>query len=200
MADSLPRGRFIVVEGIDGAGTTTQVELVARRLRAASVVVHTTREPSDGGIGRFIRQQLLTREVDERAMAALFAADRLDHVTREIRPALARGELVLCDRYLWSSLTYQGEMTGDEAWVRALNAHALAPHLVVLVDVEADEAARRRISRSTAVERYEVNELQARLVERYRRLLGSEANAWRVDGRLAPEVLAEQIASRVLTL
>src|SRR5579864_7294663 len=109
------RGLFIVLEGLDGAGTTTQLVRLAERLRRAGERVVATAEPTDGPIGALIRQALRRRLVhrDGRALtdeslALLFAADRVDHVAGEIEPALARGQHVLCDRYVLSSLAYQG--------------------------------------------------------------------------------------------
>src|SRR3989442_1021120 len=100
-------GRFIVLEGIDGAGTTTQtVELsVALRKDGRKVVV--TREPSGRWVGQLIREVLVGQKMfPPAAVALLFAADRLDHLEREIKPALAGGEDVISDRYLLSSLAY----------------------------------------------------------------------------------------------
>src|SRR5215471_10635383 len=128
------RGRFIVLEGIDGAGTTTQAARLSDRLRAEApkVPVRVTREPSDGPIGSLIRQVLTGRIVvpGGRApgwatMALLFAADRMDHVESEIEPFLAQGGVVLSDRYDASSLAYQSVSSGADAkeaveWIRSL--------------------------------------------------------------------------------
>src|SRR5438552_7626627 len=99
----------MVIEGIDGAGTTTQTRLLTDWLRGRGLAAHRTREPSDGPIGRLIREILgqPPGAMTGGPMALLFAADRLDHLAREIEPALARGEQVLCDRYYHSSFAYQ---------------------------------------------------------------------------------------------
>ncbi|HYY53573.1 MAG TPA: dTMP kinase, partial [Myxococcales bacterium] len=109
-------GRFIALEGLDGSGTTTQAERIASVLRAQGRRVLLTREPSDGPIGTLIRLALTGRlglpqrsgPLTEEALALLFAADRVDHLAAVIEPALERGELVVCDRYVLSSLAYQG--------------------------------------------------------------------------------------------
>jgi dTMP kinase len=109
------RGLFVVLEGLDGAGTTTQCTALAERLRQAGPEVLTTREPSDGPIGTQIRQALAGRlSLPDRlapltapTLALLFAADRVDHAAAEVEPALARGAVVLCDRDLLGSLAYQ---------------------------------------------------------------------------------------------
>lgn len=100
--------KFIVLEGIDGSGTTTQLSRVSAALRTLGHRVHETREPTGGRIGKLIREQLSDPSgVSARCLALLFAADRIDHLDREILPALARGEVVVCDRYVMSSLVYQ---------------------------------------------------------------------------------------------
>src|ERR1700694_1986424 len=102
-------GRFIVFEGMDGSGTTSQIGRVMRPLRLLDLPAHQTAEPSGGPVGRFLRHLLsgAAAPVDPEAMALLFAADRRDHLSREVLPYLSRGVHVLCDRYLLSSLVYQ---------------------------------------------------------------------------------------------
>lgn len=175
-------GKFVVVEGIDGAGTTTQVARLADRLRAAGTMVRTTREPSDGPIGTLVRQVLTGRIIvpggrapDWTTMALLFAADRLDHVESEIAPFLAEGGVMISDRYDASSLAYQSIVSGSEGggaveWIRSLNKFARRPDLTIVVDLSADAAAERRERRGEAVQLYEQNEVQRALVAFYRDL------------------------------
>lgn len=170
----LNRGRFIVFEGIDGAGTTTQARLLTRWLERNGRTVHQTAEPSTGPLGNLLRQAMRRRLVgsdgnplDPRAFAALFVADRADHLAGEIEPALARGEDVVCDRYVLSSLAYQG-LDADLEWVTALNAPMRAPDLTLFVDVDAEVAAQRRAERGGVAEIYEVDAFQRRVVEAYR--------------------------------
>ena len=176
------RGRFVVLEGIDGAGTTTQVTRLAERLRAAKVPVRTTREPSDGPIGTLVRQVLTGRMVvpGGRApgwttMALLFAADRMDHVEAEIEPFVAEGGVMISDRYDASSLAYQSVMSGHEGkgaveWIRSLNSFAKRPDLTIVLDLTAEAAAERRESRGEAAQLYEQNEVQRALVAFYKDL------------------------------
>lgn len=170
----LNRGRFIVFEGIDGAGTTTQARLLTRWLERQGRVVHQTAEPSTGPLGNTLRQAMRRRLVgadgealDPRAFAALFVADRADHLTGEIEPALARGEDVICDRYVLSSLAYQG-LDADLDWVTALNAPMRSPDLTLFVDVDAEVAAERRAGRGGVAEIYEVDAFLRRVVQAYR--------------------------------
>jgi dTMP kinase len=175
-------GRFVVLEGIDGAGTTTHTALLADRLRASKVEVRPTREPSDGPIGAMIRQILTGRVVVPggrapgwASMALLFAADRMDHVESEIEPVLTSGGVVLSDRYDASSLAYQSVSSGTEAagaveWIRSLNRYARRPDLTVVLDVSPEVAAERRARRGEAAQLYEQNELQRALAVFYRNL------------------------------
>jgi dTMP kinase len=196
----MSRGAFIVIEGIDGAGTTTQTALLEQGLKGIGYAVVTTREPTPGPIGTLIRQALTKRLVEPSGeplnadtMALLFAADRVDHGASLIRPALARGAVVVSDRYDHSSVGYQG-LTGtrpfEEAaqWVRAINARAVRPDLVVVVDIDPEQADARRRARGTADELYEVSALQAKLAEYYRRLpeFFPEDRIVVVDGRKSP--------------
>lgn len=175
-------GRFVVIEGIDGAGTTTQVARLVDRLRKSKVDARGTREPSDGPVGTLIRQVLAGRVVvpGGRApgwatMALLFAADRVDHVEAEIEPAIASGAVVVSDRYDASSLAYQSVTSGgggDAAvkWIATLNQQARRPDLTIVLDVDADLAAQRRQARGEPAQLYEQNEVQRALAVFYKNL------------------------------
>ena len=162
-------GRFIVLEGVDGAGTTTQAERLGRALAERGVAVHVTREPSGGPVGTLIRELLKggLKAVDQRAMALLFAADRMDHLQREIVPQLDAGTHVLCDRYVLSSEVYQSRFVEAE-FVRTVNAKARPADLTLYLDVDAETAQARRKGRGGASEMYERLALQRRFVEHYR--------------------------------
>jgi dTMP kinase len=176
------RGRFVVVEGIDGAGTTTQVARLAERLRANKVPVRSTREPSDGPIGALIRQVLTGRVVvpagrapNWATMALLFAADRSDHVEAEIEPWVAEGGVMISDRYDASSLAYQSVSSGSGGegaveWIRTLNKFCKRPDLTLVLDVTSEEASRRRDQRGEAAQLYEQNEVQRALAVFYKDL------------------------------
>ena len=183
MLSAVTRGAFIVLEGVDGAGTTTQVRLLAERLRARGLRVHTTAEPSQGPIGKLLRRALSGTLVEGDApvparpswqtLALLFAADRLDHLAREVEPELAAGAIVVCDRYDHSTLAYQSVGGGGHAampWLRELNRHARRPDLTLVLDVPAAVAAERRRARSGPSEIFDADDLQARLAAFYAQL------------------------------
>ncbi len=174
-------GSFIVLEGVDGAGTTTHVRLLSKELRSKGLPVYKTGEPSRGPVGGLLRQILTGRVVVHGlqgarppswgTMALLFAADRMDHLEAEIMPNLMDGVNVICDRYDHSSVAYQSLSGGAKpatiAWVRELNSRAKRPDLTIVLDVPAEVAAERRRSRLLAQEMYEDDELQRDLVDFY---------------------------------
>ena len=194
----MERGCLVALEGIDGAGTTSQVGPVATRLRAMGISVTTTHEPSDGPVGRLARQALClvgeTRALPEACLALLFAADRLAHLQSVIEPALARGEVVLTDRYLWSSLAYQSAALAPR-WVRTLNALARPADINVLLDVPVRVAERRRAARGSAAERYDDAPRQRAAARRYRALCRRARSLTRAAATAVPS--ADAVAARV---
>jgi dTMP kinase len=194
-------GRFIVLEGIDGSGTTTQAARLVVALRAAGYAVVGTREPSDGPIGVVLRQALTRRLVglSDRALALLFAADRLDHLASVVEPALAEGKLVVSDRYVLSSLAYQG-MRLPLRWVETLNASARSADLTLYLEVDPGTAARRRQGRGGTDELFDADEVQRAVARAYGRVVRKHTRAQRVvrvNGRAAPDEVAREILSRV---
>jgi dTMP kinase len=169
------RGRFVVFEGIDGAGSTTQLVRLAGWLRSQGVEVEMTREPSGGPVGAVLRQVIDGRcSLDPVALALAFAADRADHLgnpTNGMRSALDQGRWVLCDRYLLSSLAYQGDAAIGWDWLRELNRHALEPDVTVLVDTSVGVAAERIARRSARVEMFHDAEELSRTRANYRALV-----------------------------
>lgn len=192
-------GLFVALEGIDGAGTTSQLVPLRAHLRARGQTVHTTHEPSLGETGQLLRRYLRGGDVDEAALALLFAADRLQHVRTEVAPALAAGGIVLCDRYLWSSLAYQttAEPPLAAAWVQALNVHAPAPDLTLVFTVSAATAARRRRARGHAAERFDADARQVRVAAAYAQLLAAHR---RREAAAPPPGRGEATAGRVVAL
>lgn len=195
------RAPFIVFEGLDGAGTTTQSHRLVAALEAAGRKAHFTREPSDGPVGTSIRQALagrLVRPGGERltpeTLALLFAADRVDHLASEIDRLCDRGVTIICDRYVLSSVAYQGQEL-DPAFVRAINARAAAPDLTLFVRVSPETALQRRAGRHLGEDLYERLETQRRVAEAYDRAARDYAASHRVavvDGeRSIDEVAAE---------
>jgi dTMP kinase len=163
-------GFFVALEGIDGSGTTTQAAKLGDHLRLAGRVVHRTAEPSTGPVGRVIRKALASADtLGDEPLALLFAADRLDHLEREIVPALERGETVVSDRYLLSSLAYQGSSLPLE-WVLSINGRARRPDASILLRVSAETAAGRRQKRGESPERFDELKRQRQIASAYERV------------------------------
>ncbi len=151
------RGRFIVFEGLDGSGKSTQLRLLEQRLLVLGRRVFRTAEPTDGDVGRYLREALSGEKPCSTAqLAALFLADRIAH-NEEIAAHLDAGEDVICDRYYYSSLAYQGPGT-DPGWVADMNRRCPAimkPDLCVFLDVDYRRCKARLDAGRDALEIYE---------------------------------------------
>jgi dTMP kinase len=194
---------FIVLEGGDGCGKSTQAARLAARLRGLGREVVSTREPGATEPGAAIRSLVLGGgDLDARTEALLIAADRAEHVSRVIRPALERGAVVVSDRYVPSSLAYQGVARGlgVEAVAR-LSAWATAglePDVVIVFDVDPATAAGRRPGPQDRMER-EPDSFRALVLQAYRDL--AREFGWKVlDGTAAVDVVAEDVWKLVQSL
>jgi dTMP kinase len=194
--------RLIVLEGLDGAGTTTQGKRLVQHLRERGWKVHLTREPSDGPIGRLIRELLTGRHaIPDQALrqstfGLLFAADRLDHLQREVEPQLAAGYTVISDRWYHSSLAYQG--TGaDRDWITALNARARRPDLTIFLQVRPEVAAQRRVAAGRVQELFEDLRMQHDVDAGYRATIAELTTQGErievIDGELPPDAVFQEI-------
>ena len=200
------RGYFLAFEGGDGAGKSTQVRLLIEWLRQESLDVVVTHEPGDSLVGKHIRELVLdpaNAGLSARAEALLYAADRAEHVQSVIRPTLARGAIVVTDRYVDSSIAYQGagRSIGVDA-VRELNSFAtegLLPDLTVLLDVPVG-VARQRYDIADRLER-EPREFHERVHQAFLDLAAAEPRRYLViDGTGPPEDIASQIRDVVRAL
>ena len=191
---------FVVLEGLDGSGTTTQSAQLALRLRTAGNSVQLTAEPTDGAIGRMIRDALRHQiSLHPDTMAMLFAADRNEHVFSNggIREQTLSG-WVVSDRYLFSSLAYQS-IGSDPLLVSELNARFPLPRLLFYLDVDPDECARRRATRG-GEELYDAMETQRRVHANYRRILAefslhTDMRIVQLDGSRPVDEIANRIWS-----
>ena len=167
----MKRGFLIVIEGIDGAGKTTHARKLVRWLRKNGIRTRYTFEPTRGAIGRILEKMASKRKVDVRVEALLFAADRIDHLNKIIKPLLEKGFIIISDRYVHSSIAYQSITVGDQGWVEELNKFAEKPDLVILLDVD-PETGLKRIKRKRA--RFERIEILKKVREKYLELAERE--------------------------
>jgi dTMP kinase len=193
------RGRFITFEGIDGAGKSTQIDAVAAALRSRGLPIVLTREPGGTALGEALRDLILSQPMAAETETLLLFAARAEHLARVIRPALAAGQWVLCDRFTDATYAYQAGGRGVaqeriaalERWVHA----DLQPDLTLLFDVPPDVAA-GRLARTRAADRFEAEEIgffQAVRREYLARAGQEPARFFVVDGTRPPETLRRQL-------
>ena len=200
--------RLIVLEGLDGAGTTTQGKRLVHHLRERGVKAHLTREPSDGPIGRLIRELLTGQHaipdqaIRQSTFGLLFAADRLDHLQREVEPQLATGATVISDRWYHSSLAYQG--TGaDRDWITTLNGRARRPDLTIFLEVRPEVAAQRRVAAGRVQELFEDLRMQQDVEAGYRatitELTAQGERIEIVDGEMPMDAVFQEVLRLVVS-
>ena len=194
----MSKGKFIVFEGIDGAGKSTQIALLKKALLEMGCTVHQTAEPTELDTGKMLRAALSGKQARTACeMATLFTLDRIAH-NKEIGAAVERGEIVICDRYYYSSLAYQGALC-DYEWVKNMNvgcAEIRQPDLCVFLDLAPKDAIARITARGEATEIYEKEETLALFRDTFHRVFASLAdrvaivNAAPAPAEIAAEVLA----------
>ena len=202
----MSRGLFISLEGIDGVGKSTQSDLLEEYLRELGQPVVRTFEPGGTELGQEIRHLLLHRKGDvaPRSEALLYAADRAHHVATKVRPALERGEAVITDRYLDSSVAYQGvgrELNAED--VRAISMFAvenLLPDLTILLDLEAGAAMARRSTTGAEPDRLEREKVEffEAVRQAYLAMAKAEPQRWLiVDASQTVDQMQAQIRARI---
>ncbi len=196
------RGKFIVFEGIDGSGKSTQIEILAKNLEKRGIECVKTLEPTYGMVGGVLHDILSGKRVaDPKVTASLFVADRLDHILNQengVLKLLDEGKCVICDRYYFSSYAYQSVEVPRE-WVISANrlaAEALRPDATVFIDISAEVAMDRISKNRESVELYENRERLARVREGYLsafELLENEEKIFVVDGNRPLEIIAKEV-------
>ena len=190
------KGFFICIEGLDGCGKTTQTKILVEKLKKKGYDAVYTAEPSRGKIGRFIKKYCLHRDkrISSIVEALLFAADRYEHVGNDILPALKNGKIVVSDRYVYSSLAYQGAAGLSLDWIRRINEHALAPNLAIFIDVEPNTVIQRLKPKKSVMENLET---QRKVREVYMKFV-ENGELIRVNGNKSKKEVANEILSIVL--
>ena len=198
--------KFIVIEGLDGSGKTTQVEMLRDALQGRGEACYLTAEPTELPTGRFIRS-ILQKEVnvDPRTLAALFAADRVEHLFHPeegILAKLAAGYHVIASRYYFSSLAYQGDGI-DPGWIASLNRLAkstLPADLTIFLDLAPSVSLERIVSRQSPSELFETEEKLTRVRESFQQAFAHFGQGERIitiDAAHDPITVAEAIRQAV---
>ena len=202
MENEKTAGSLIVFEGIDGSGKSTQIQLLSKKLREQQVPFYATMEPTNSPVGSLIRQLLTGRmHADPKVIAALFTADRLDHLLNDVDgivQMIEKGTTVIMDRYYFSSYAYQSVDVPMD-WViqaNALSSGILRPKVNTFLDVDVDDALERITNNRHQTELFEEKtrliQVRERYMEAFERLQDTE-NVVIVDGGQPPEDVAEKV-------
>lgn len=201
------KGKFIVFEGIDGSGKSTQISKIAKWLAGFDASVYTTFEPTDGPVGKLIRQMLEGKvATDQRTIASLFAADRTDHLLNQengIAEKVESGQVVLCDRYYFSSYAYHAQYI-DMEWVihaNALNAQILRPDLTIFIDVDPEACFERIVKNRGRFDMYEKMDVMKKVRANYFKAfeaLKDDENVAVVDGNTSIDLVEKAIKDTVV--
>lgn len=194
---------FIVLEGLDGSGTTTQLNNLYNTLLEGGIKCEKTFEPTDNEIGKLIRQ-ILRKEINKepKTISKLFTADRYEHIYGKngIKENCEMGIYVICDRYLFSSLAYQSPECGYD-FVKEINSYFPLPEYLFFIDVDVDTCQERINSRGEAVELFEASDYQKSVDNYYRKALDdfkdSGMKIFKIDGKQTPKEITKQIADLI---
>ncbi|MEM4757001.1 MAG: dTMP kinase [Desulfurococcaceae archaeon] len=163
-------GFFIVFEGLDGAGKTTIAKMLTERLNEMGFKTIYTYEPTDSDIVKLLKTSFSELR-DPFIDALVFALDRLIHIKTEIAPAIEQGYIVICDRYLYSSVAYQSAHGAPFDWILEINRYAIKPNIAIYLDVDPSTALRRKTGYESRFPEFEKYELLAKVREAYFRLV-----------------------------
>jgi dTMP kinase len=191
------KGVFICIEGLDGSGKTTHAHRIVRNLQKNGFDAIYTTEPSTGDLGTFIRSSAVLegkKRVPRVVEALLFALDRVEHLEKDVKPALEEGKIVISDRCVYSSLAYQGAAGLDLAWIEEINRMALPADLAIYIDVP-PEVVVRRIRRKKSV--METLETQRKVQEVYMKYV-KNGQLVAVDGDKRKAAVTEAILAVIM--
>lgn len=200
------KGKFIAFEGIDGSGKSTQIQLLSNTLRKMGIFCYTTMEPTDSPIGSLIHQIMTGRiKTDNKVIAGLFVADRLDHLLNDVNGVLAKineGTTVITDRYYFSSYAYHSIDMPME-WVIQANSQSksiLQPDINIFIDVDPDVAieriAKNRFHQELFEKKVRLIEVRKNYLEAFEKLEGEEKYV-KIDGNRSQEAIANDIWKEV---
>lgn len=193
---------FIVFEGIDGSGTTTQIERLCSALRERNIAVVQTAEPSNGFLGKLIRKKILSGKeyISRKSIQLLFFADRQDHLDQKIVPAIMKGDIVVSDRYKLSTIVYSA-LDGHGAFFAKIAAEFPNPDLTIFLDIAPEKGLARVKKRGKEKEIFEKLDAQKIIAKAYKRYIAKIPKEKKliVDAEKSIDDIAEIILTRVLT-
>ncbi len=198
------KGVLVVIEGIDGAGTTTQAKELANKLLETGYYVHSTCQPSTGPVGALLREMLCGKysPVAPSTLSLLFAADRTDHISREVLPKLEQGHVVISDRWYHSSFAYQGT-DSDRHWIQTLNQEAIVPDITLFLRVDPKVAQTRRQHANRDKEIFDAISTQKRVAQGYETTIATLQHKERIeviDGHDSPSNITNTLFANVASL
>ncbi len=187
------KGKFIVLEGPDGSGTTTQSALLAERLKKEGYEVVLTAEPTGSPIGKFIREQLKLKTIPSAsALQLLFCADRAAHIETTIKPALDAGKIVISDRYVISTLVY-GEALGlDPDWLLRVNTPFLEPDMVMIA-LPSFPVCMERLKKRRQLDVFENAKFMRKVHDLYERAIHDDPSIRHIDTEKSVEDVAKEV-------
>lgn len=192
-------GILIAIDGIDGAGKTTQVDLLKAAFEHAGETVVVSKEPTDGKWGQKLRDSALNGRLPFDEELDLFIRDRQDHLTNKIIPALQAGKIVILDRYFYSTIAYQGILVADhETIVDRIRANVLEPDAAFWLEVPADLAVHRVTARDGKPNLFEKQEDLAKAGEIFRAIAEEDSVLQRLDATMSVQLLHDEIIQQLV--
>lgn len=190
------KGMFVCIEGLDGSGKTTHAHRLVRNLQKRGFDAEYTTEPGRGELGKFIRTSILQRKdrVPRVVEAVLFAVDRVEHLEKDVKPAIKEGKIVVSDRCVYSSFAYQGATGLELEWIEEINRFALPDDLSLYIDVPTEVAVRRINRKKSVMERMEI---QKRVKQVYMKFV-NKGKLTPIDGNRKKSEVEHNILNIVL--
>ncbi len=190
-------GKFIVLEGIDGSGKTTQIQILSEYMKRKGVSFVLTKNPTTGRIGAILKGYYLKNKTSALADALLFAADRAEQVEAVIKPALRENKVVISDRYFYSNLVYQSAEGADPGWLEEINKFFPRPEIVFLIDVSSETAIERIKKERGEPEKFEKIKILENLRKKYLETAKKFKEIVVVDGERKTDEIQEEIIKKI---
>ena len=193
-------GKFIVFEGLDGSGQSTQAEILKNFLNKQGIKAHLTKEPTDSLIGGLIRSQLRGEwKSKQECLQLLFSADRAYHLEREVIPLLKKGVVVICDRYFFSTVAYGAVEIKDWNWLLEINKNFLLPDITLFLKVPPKTCIKRIKQSRFEFSLFEKENFLKRVLRNYLNLAKEFKNIYIIDGKKSIEEVAQETSKIVLS-